>query len=185
MQQRLIKFFRTLEKDKSVTIHHCNLQTLAYEMLKVKKNMAPEILTEIFPQKESNYSLRNSTALQGRSIKTAMYGLETISTLGPKIWDILPTKLKEIMSPTLFKKKIREWAPKIVAVVYVKRTYRTFYFCKGPSIKYYALRRRKGVKAKAYTYCFYDAILLFKSVQEGRGCLKITKFERTYFMDGP
>ena len=52
--------------------------------------MAPEILTEIFPQKESNYSLRNSTTLQGRSTKTVMYGSETISILGPK----------------------REWAPK-------------------------------------------------------------------------
>ena len=74
--------------------------------------MVPEILTEIFPQKESNYSLRNSTALSGRSIKTVIYGSETISSLGPKIWDILPAELKKIMSPTLFKKKIREWAPK-------------------------------------------------------------------------
>ena len=31
--------------------------------------MTPEILTVIFLQKESNYSLRNSTALQRRSIK--------------------------------------------------------------------------------------------------------------------
>ena len=74
--------------------------------------MAPEILAEIFPQKESNYSLRNSTALQGRSIKTVMYGSETISGLGPKMWDILPTELKKILFPTLFKKKIREWASK-------------------------------------------------------------------------
>ena len=47
--------------------------------------MAPEILTEIFPQKDSIYSLRNSTALQGRSIKTVMYGSETISILGPNM----------------------------------------------------------------------------------------------------
>ena len=78
-------FSELLEKDKSVTIHHRNLQTLAYEIFKVKNNMAPEILTEIFPQKESNYSLRNSTTLQGRSNKTVMYGSETISSLGPKI----------------------------------------------------------------------------------------------------
>ena len=44
-----------LEKDKSVTIHHRNLQTLAYERFNVKNNIVPEILTEIFPQKESNY----------------------------------------------------------------------------------------------------------------------------------
>ena len=74
--------------------------------------MTTDILTEIFPQKESNYSLRNSTTLQGRSIKAVIYGSETVSSLGPKIWNILPTELKRIVSPTLFKKKIREWAPK-------------------------------------------------------------------------
>ena len=89
-------FSELLEKDKAVTIHHRNLQTLAYEIFTVKKNMAPEVLTEIVPQKESNYSPRNSTMLQSRSIKTVMYGSETISSLGPKIWDILPTELKRI-----------------------------------------------------------------------------------------
>ena len=32
--------------------------------------------------------------------------------------------------------------------------------------------------------CFYDVILLFKSIQ-GEGCLKITESERTYVLDGP
>ena len=86
--------------------------SLAYEISKVKQNMTPEILTEIFPQKESSYSYRNSTTLQGRSIRTVMYGSETISNLGPKIWDILPTELKRIVSPTLFKKNFFEWIPK-------------------------------------------------------------------------
>ena len=106
------KFSELLEKDKSVTIQSRNLQTLAYEIFKIKKNMASEILTEILPQKKSNYSLRNSPTLEGRSVKTVVYGSETIFSLGPKIWDILPTELKIIVSPTLFKKKIREWAPK-------------------------------------------------------------------------
>ena len=67
-------FSELLEKDKSVTIHHRNLQTLGYEIFKVKNNMTPEIVTEIFPQKENNYSLRNSTALRVRGIKTVMHG---------------------------------------------------------------------------------------------------------------
>ena len=38
----------------------------------------------------------------------------------------------------------------------------------GPSIKYVrCLRGRDVVKAKAYIYCFYEVILLFKSVQRG------------------
>ena len=34
-----------------------------------------------------------------------MHGSETISSLEPKIWDILPAELKGVVSPTLFKKK--------------------------------------------------------------------------------
>ena len=47
--------------------------------------MASERLTETFPQKESTYSLSNSTTLQVRSMETVMYGSEIISSLGPKI----------------------------------------------------------------------------------------------------
>ena len=80
-------FSEFLEKDKSETIHYRNLQTEAYEIFKV-----------IFPIKESNYSLRNSTAPQGRSIKYVMSGLETVSSLEPKTWDILPTDGIDILS---------------------------------------------------------------------------------------
>ena len=48
-----------------------------------------------------------------------MYGSETISSLGPKIWDILSTKLKKVVSPTLFKKKIRKWEFIYIEFVYI------------------------------------------------------------------
>ena len=99
--------------------------------------MAPELLTEIFPQKESNCSLRNSTALQGRSIKSLMYGSETIYSLGPKIWDIFLTELKKICLLHYSKRKFVNGPQKIIHVVYVKRTYRTLDFCKLPKRTYF------------------------------------------------
>ena len=54
----------------------------------------------------------------------------------------------------------------------------------GSSIKYVSSKGRGTVKVKAYIYCFYDAVLLLKRIHWGKG-LKITMFERTYFMDGP
>ena len=119
-------FSELLEKDKSVTIHHRNLQTLAYEIFKVKQNMAPEILTEIFPQKESSYSLRNSTTLQGRS-------------MGPKMWDILPTELEKLCLLHYSKRKFVNGPQRIVHVVYVKRTYKTLDFCKLPVRTYFVM----------------------------------------------
>ena len=79
-------------------MHHYNLKTLAYEILKEKNNMVPETLTEIFPLKESNYILRNSTAQQGRGIKIVMHGSETMFIIGQKIWVVLPKELKQIVS---------------------------------------------------------------------------------------
>ena len=63
--------------------------------------------------------------------------------------------------------------------------YLSFALLLGPSIKYVRSKGEGGGQAKTYVYCFYDVILLFKSVQVGRGCLKINRFDRTYFMDGP
>ena len=51
-------FSELLEKDKSVTIHHPNLQTLAYEIYKAtttttkKKNAASNIIRNIFSERK-------------------------------------------------------------------------------------------------------------------------------------
>ena len=59
-----------------------------------------------------------------------------------------------------------------------------FFHIRGHSKSTYSLKGREGVRVKANVYCFYDVILLFKNEQRGEG-LKITKFERTYFLNGP
>ena len=48
----------------------------------------------------------------------------------------------------------------------------------------YALRGRRVAKAKAHIYCFYDIILLFKSVQRWRRS-ENHQIWAAYFMDGP
>ena len=58
-----------------------------------------------------------------------MHGSETISSLEQKIWDILPTELKGIVSPTLLKtkkqkKKFVHEPQRIINVVYIKHMYK-------------------------------------------------------------
>ena len=43
--------------------------------------------------------------------RTVYHGTKTISYLGPKIWDIVPSELKKAQSLNSFKKSIRKWAP--------------------------------------------------------------------------
>ena len=82
-----------LQLDNSVAMHQRNLQILATEMFKVKNNLAPEIMTEVFEIKEPHYNLRSEASLYKReNIKSTHYGIQSVRHLGPKIWNIVPPK---------------------------------------------------------------------------------------------
>ena len=46
-----------------------------------------------------------------RNVRTVAYGTNTLSHLGPKIWALVPTEIKESNSLVEFKRKIRKWKP--------------------------------------------------------------------------
>ena len=52
-------FDERLEKDNSCKIHERNLQKLVLEIFKVKINLAPEIIKEVFEIVEGLDALRN------------------------------------------------------------------------------------------------------------------------------
>ena len=101
-----------LEKDGSVSIHHRNIQSLATEMYKVKNAIVPMITVNVFcPNPENHYNLRNHSDFRVPFARTVYHGTESISSLGPKIWDIVPAELKQNQSLNSFKKSIRKWVP--------------------------------------------------------------------------
>ena len=80
-------FEQLLEKDSSVSIHTRNLRFLAVEMFKVVKGLAPTIINDLFPLKETNnYNLRRRLFFKIPRYETMRNGFESISYLGPKIW---------------------------------------------------------------------------------------------------
>ena len=105
-------FEQLLEKDKSVSIHTRNLQFLATEMYKVKEGLSPSIVTELFEHRdEQHYHLRNNAEFTIPTIRTVYHGSESISFLGPKIWNILPDRIKNANSLQIFKSEIKKWKP--------------------------------------------------------------------------
>ena len=103
-------FTKLLEKGNSVTIHQKNLQNLTIEMFKVKHNLAPETMTEVFRLEISCFSTRHKSEFQRRNVKTVIYGSETLSSLGLQIWDLVPIELRNLTSLNAFKSKIRSWS---------------------------------------------------------------------------
>ena len=80
-------------------------------MFKVKNNIAPEIMKELFTPKMSSYDLRNNNSFKRRRVKSVWHGTELVSYLGPKIWDLVPNEIKESESLNCFGFKIKGWVP--------------------------------------------------------------------------
>ena len=98
--------------DNSVTIHERNLQRLAIELYKVHNNIAADIVSEIFPVRhETFYNTRNNSYFLRPRINTSRFGRETVSYLGPVLWDMIPTEYKNKSSLFEFKNVIKKWTP--------------------------------------------------------------------------
>ena len=62
-------------------------------------------------QENENYNLRSGTHLASRNMRTTLFGKETVSNLGAKIWSLLPEELKNASFLQVFKNKLKEWKP--------------------------------------------------------------------------
>ena len=83
-----------LIRDKSVSVHPENLQILVKEIYKLQHGATSAIMNNISRNRNITYNTRNSSCLETRTIKTVHYGSETIASLGPKIKDLVPQKIK-------------------------------------------------------------------------------------------
>ena len=108
-QDNVSTFQELLNKDNSVSIHHRNLQVLATEMFKIHRGLSPEILRETFVSKTSSYNLRRNDTFGKRKVHSVYHGTESLSFLGPKIWDLVPVELKQSETLYSFKLKIKNW----------------------------------------------------------------------------
>ena len=79
-------FETLLAKDGSVSVHNRNLQFLATDMCKIKNDLSPSIVTELFEQRnEQHCDLRKYSQFTIPPITTVYHGSESISFLERKI----------------------------------------------------------------------------------------------------
>ena len=83
-------------------------------MFKVSKNLAPPQMHEIFKLKDQpQYNLRYNSLFSRPLVKSVYKGTESLSFLGPKIWDILPDTYKNLPNLDSFKVALvlKKWRP--------------------------------------------------------------------------
>ena len=109
---KLSSFQNRLEHNRSVTVHTGNLQTLATEVYEVSKCIARKIFADIFSSNSrANYNLRYQPEFSKPLVRSIFNGTETISNLGPRIWNLVLLEMKQKESLTAFKKVMKTWNP--------------------------------------------------------------------------
>ena len=80
---------------------------LATELYKVHHGLVPELMNDIFKKRNVTYNFRKNSTFETRNIKSVYYGSETISFIGPKIWELLPSNIKDSENLNIFKSNIK------------------------------------------------------------------------------
>ena len=104
-------FKNLLEKDGTVSIHVSNLQKLAREMFKISKNFSVPLMSELFHQKVNHYDLQNSYEFSIPNVHRVFHGQASITYLGPLIWQLVPSELKDFNTVSAFRVAIRKSKP--------------------------------------------------------------------------
>ena len=105
-------FQELLDMDNSVSIHHKNLQCLAIELYKIFNGISPDIMKDVFPlNTSSNYDIRNRPTFSTRRVRSVFNSTESLSYLAPKIWELIPERIKAAESLSNFKTLIKKWKP--------------------------------------------------------------------------
>ena len=62
-------------------------------------------MKEIFTfQENKTYNLRSGNQLVRKNIPATQYGMESVSNLGAKLWNLLPGKIQKIVLSSSFSK---------------------------------------------------------------------------------
>ena len=78
-----LTFKELLDNNKTVSIEQKNLQVLATEIFKLKLNISPEILQELFSFNVRNYNFRSQLTLKRIKTSSVYYGSKSLSSLAP------------------------------------------------------------------------------------------------------
>ena len=105
-------FKQLLEKDHSVTVHQKNLQVLVTEIFKVKNNLAPDIMKDVFELKEPHTTYgQNQITLHAEMLRVLILWSLSIQNLVPQIWELVPQSVRKCKTLNEFKTKIKSWYP--------------------------------------------------------------------------
>ena len=111
-QDYTTSFDDLLKQDNSLTFHHRNIHQVAIEMFKVKHDLSPPFMKELFTYLGNNRGTRSGDTFARPNVNSVYKGDQSIRSFGPIVWNVmLPDRLKTCESLSEFKSNIKSWVP--------------------------------------------------------------------------
>ena len=104
---RTAPYEKLLKTAGQPTLQNRRLQDIAILMYKVKNNLIPKYIQDLFCKNNSSYNLRNADFIIPR-FNTVLYGKHSLKYLGPKLWSKLDAKVRSLPNLRSFRKCIRQ-----------------------------------------------------------------------------
>ena len=76
-------------------------------MYQILNNLSPEITKDIFKTKINCYNTLNVLIFSKTHVKTVRHGSQTMSYIGPKIWELISKEIQQITTLNEFKAEIK------------------------------------------------------------------------------
>ena len=97
------------KQEKQLTIHKRGMQSLAVLMYKVRKDMSPSYLRELFKKQETQYDMRDNEKFSLPQYNTITYGRNSVKYLGAKSRNDIPSLIRKSPSLNTFKSAVKNW----------------------------------------------------------------------------
>ena len=98
-----------LLKSNKCTMLVARQRILCIEIFKTLKQLNPPFMQNIFRLRSSHYSLRNPNSLAHVRPNQTTFGSNSLSCIGPQIWNGLPNEIKSAENLKSFKTLIKQW----------------------------------------------------------------------------
>ena len=117
LQERAVRFIYNdftspyedlLERDGLSSLEEIRLRFLATEVYKAVNNLSPPHIAALFQPKVLVYNLRNCNKINTVHHNTVRYGINSLSHLGARTWNLLPDSIKDCQSLNSFKRNIQK-----------------------------------------------------------------------------
>ena len=79
------------------------------EIYQFENNLSPPLTDDMFHVRKINYNLSHFQKFANTKKNSVKMGLETITYRAPQLWNLVPTKIKDTPSLSIFKEKIKSW----------------------------------------------------------------------------